>query len=157
MREKTCCFTGHRQLSAAEREQLTPQLERAVRELIEEGVCFFGTGGAVGFDTLAAQTVLRLREIYPQVRLVLVLPCENQAEFWGLYDRAEYDRIKRLADKVVYTARRYTPDCMKARNCHLVDHSGVCIYYLKQYGGGTGYTVGYARRQGLRMICLGEA
>ena len=39
---------------------------------------FYGAGGALGFDTLAAQTVLDMKKEYPQLRLILVLPCEDQ-------------------------------------------------------------------------------
>lgn len=33
-----------------------------VTALIESGICFFGAGGAIGFDTLAAEAVLNLRK-----------------------------------------------------------------------------------------------
>ena len=38
------------------------------------GYLYFGAGGALGFDTLAAQTVLDLKKDYPQIKLILVLP-----------------------------------------------------------------------------------
>ena len=37
---------------------LFPRLERTVINLIKSGVCYFGAGGALGFDTMAAQTIL---------------------------------------------------------------------------------------------------
>ncbi len=154
MRDKTCCFTGHRQLPLYELDVLEARLERTVRRLIGEGYVYFGAGGALGFDTLAAQTVLRLREEYPHIRLILVLPFEGQADAWKAEDRRRYDEIKRQADKVVYMEQQYTEDCMKRRNRHLVDHSAVCVCYLVQYGGGTGYTVQYAEKQGIEVIRL---
>ena len=62
MKSKTCCFTGHRILSAEQSQALAGRIERAVRLLYARGVCYFGAGGALGFDMLAAETVLRLRE-----------------------------------------------------------------------------------------------
>ena len=66
----------------------------------------------------------------------------------------EYERIKALADKVVYTSQEYTKGCMHKRNRHLVDHSSVCVCYLTKKDGGTAYTVDYAERQGLEVINL---
>ena len=52
---------------------------------------FCGAGGALGFDTLAAQTVLEMKKEYPQLRLILVLPCENQTRGWHSEDIAVYE------------------------------------------------------------------
>jgi len=120
--------------------------------LYQKGVRFYGAGGALGFDCLAAQTVLRLRESCPGMKLILVLPCLTQTRGWRLEDIAEYERIKSQADKIVYTAQQYTPGCMHRRNRHLVDHSGVCVCYLTKESGGTAYTVNYAKRHGVEII-----
>ncbi len=152
MRERTCCFTGHRRMTAAEREYLTPWLEHTVTELIKQGIVYFGVGGAIGFDTLAAKTVLRLRHRFPQIRLILVLPCEDMTARWTAYEREQLEDIIRRADKVVYMAKNYTPDCMKQRDRHLVDHSSVCVAWLTHYGSGTGYTVEYAKRCGVKLL-----
>lgn len=69
---------------------------------------------------------------------------------------AEYEHIKTQADKVVYTAQQYTPDCMHKRNRHLVDNSGICVCYLTSVSGGTHYTVSYAEKQGLEVINIAQ-
>lgn len=149
---KTCCFTGHRSLSHEEKLKAAVRLRRVIEEQIKAGVVFYGAGGARGFDALAAQTVLDMKKEYPQLRLILVLPCEGQTRGWRSEDIAVYEDIKRRSDKVVYVSREYTPDCMNRRNRHLVDYSGTCICYLTRSAGGTAYTVDYARRKGLRII-----
>lgn len=121
-------------------------------EAIEQGYRYFGTGGALGFDTLAAQTVLELKNKYPEIKLILVLPCENQTQGWERADIEEYERIKAAADKVVYTSKAYYSGCMHKRNRHLVDNSSLCICYLTEQSGGTAYSVNYARSQGLKII-----
>ena len=125
-------------------------------EAIEQGYRYFGCGGALGFDTLAAQTVLRLQEIYPEIRLILVLPCRDQTRGWKQADVAEYDRIMKAADKVTYTSEQYYSGCMHKRNRHLVDNSSLCMCYLTEQSGGTAYTVNYARSQGLKIINVAE-
>ena len=153
MREKTCCFTGHRELPAGWSQwKLATKLEKTIIEQINSGIRFFGVGGALGFDTLAAQTVLRLKKKYPDIKLILVLPCVDQTRGWPTEDVEEYERIKSRADKVVYTSQEYTQGCMHKRNRHLVDHSSVCVCYLAKESGGTAFTVNYAKKQGLEVI-----
>ena len=125
MREKTCCFTGHRQIPPGVRKRIADKLESVIVGLYQRGVRFYGAGGALGFDTLCAQAVIRLRENCPGMKLILVLPCLTQTRGWRPEDIAEYERIKALADKVVYTAQQYTPGCMHKRNRHLVDRKSV--------------------------------
>lgn len=152
MREKTCCFTGHRKIPPEERTEITNRLERVITALYQQGVRYYGAGGALGFDALAAGTVIRLRESCPDTKLILVLPCLTQTRGWRPEDVTEYERIKAQADKVVYTAQQYTRGCMHRRNRHLVDNSSVCVCYLTKDSGGTAYTVGYAKKQKLQII-----
>ena len=107
LKEKTCCFTGHRVIPARVLPALAGELEQTLRRLIGEGVRYFGAGGALGFDTLAAETVLRLKGEYPDVRLILVLPCRDQTRGWKETDVRRYRDIASRADKVVYTAEHY--------------------------------------------------
>jgi hypothetical protein len=41
---------------------------------------------------------------------------------------------------------------MHKHNRHLVDRSSVCVCYQTRHGGGTAYTVNYARAHGLAII-----
>lgn len=156
MRTKTCCFTGHRRLPENQRDDIAKRLEDTVVSLIQSGYLYFGAGGALGFDTVCALAVLRLRQRYPKIKLILVLPCVSQADKWRSEDATVYQKIMRQADKVVYTSQEYTRDCMFKRNRHLVDNSSVCICYLEKASGGTAYTVEYARKRGLQIINLAE-
>ncbi len=77
---KSACFTGHRSFTGD-----TTNLEARLYDILErainkESVKDFYVGGAVGWDELAAQTVLKLREIYPQIELHLILPCSNEEQ-----------------------------------------------------------------------------
>ena len=58
----------------------------------------------MGFDTLAAQTVIELKKDFPQIKLILVLPCKEQTLKWSAKDIAEYERNKEKADKIKYTS-----------------------------------------------------
>ncbi|WP_343252362.1 SLOG family protein [Ligaoa zhengdingensis] len=150
----TCCFTGHRALPPEEIPAIKKRLEDAVADVIGRGADTFLAGGALGFDTLAAQTVLAMRAQHPQTRLILVLPCRDQAKFWGPADREAYEWVKAGADRVIYTAQTYRRDCMHLRNRYLAEHSDCCICYLTQPAGGTRYTVAACRARGLPVLNL---
>ena len=79
----TCCFTGHRVIAPEVRDQLTAILDRRLQALYDVGFVEFRAGGALGFDTLAAERVLLLRERHPDCRLVLMLPCRDQSKYWS--------------------------------------------------------------------------
>lgn len=151
MKERTCCFTGHRLINRSDFDSIKAEVKKAVIALINKGVIFFGAGGALGFDTIAAESVLELKESFPQIKLILVLPCKNQTRGWSDYDVKRYKDILRRADKVVYVSEHYYDGCMQKRNRHLVDNSGYCICYLKRNSGGTAYTVNYAIKNGLTV------
>lgn len=154
MRDKTACFTGHRKIPFEQTEAIKQRLKEAIVDLINNGYCFFGAGGALGFDTMAAQAVLSLKAQYPHIRLILVLPCLTQTSHWSDRDKKLYKSIKQQSDKVVYTSLAYTPGCMYKRNRHLIDNSSVCICYQMEATGGTAFTVNCARKRGLLVIDL---
>ena len=155
-RKITACFTGHRKIPSNEISTVKKKLNETISSSIEKGYRYFGAGGAVGFDTIAAQVVLELKEKYPNVKLILVLPCPNQTRGWNEADVVEYEKIKNEADKVVYTSDHYFRGCMQKRNRHLVDNSSLCICYLTDSTGGTAYTVKYAVQNGLIVVNIAE-
>lgn len=154
MKKQTCCFTGHRKIPLEQYESIAERLKSEIIDLIHQGVIYFGVGGALGFDTMVAQAVLALREIYPQIKLILVLPCRTQTHGWSEADKIIYESIKKSCNKYVYISDAYTCDCMYKCNRHLVDYSNYCICYLTKRSGGTAYTVAYAKRNGLTVINL---
>ncbi len=151
-----CCFTGHREIPAGELRCLKKRLKAKIAELAEEGCLSFFAGGAQGFDTLAAETVLSLKKKYP-LRLSLLLPCRDQAKHWEETDVRRYHKILNKADEVSYLSEHYTKFCMHVRNRALVDASSVCIAYMTDASkGGTAYTVRYAEKKGILVYNLAE-
>lgn len=74
---RSICFTGHRHIVRAELPALLKELRRVLETAIPQGFVDFYAGGALGWDTYCAQTVLDLREEYPCIALHLVLPCSR--------------------------------------------------------------------------------
>ena len=150
--EQTCCFTGHRIIANEKKKAIFNKTREAVISLIEKGVRFFGVGGAIGYDTIAAHVILLLKEQYPFIKLIVVCPCKNQDLKWNEVDKRVYRDILNSADKVVVLADTYYDGCMQARNRHLVDNSKYCICYLEHMHGGTYNTVKYAQKDNKKAI-----
>ena len=58
MKEKTCCFSGHRIIPREKKDEIIFNTKAAIMKLIELGITYFEAGGAIGYDTIAAQLVL---------------------------------------------------------------------------------------------------
>ena len=146
-----CAFSGHRVIPEEAVEPLRRLLREKIASLTAEGVCGFLCGGAMGFDTLAAEMVLEARSRFPEVTLTLALPCPEQADRWPYRARQHYEAIRDAADEVVYVSESYTRFCMMQRNRYLVDHASVLVCYLTGTSGGTAGTVKYALQKGVAV------
>ena len=155
-RIETVCFTGHRSIPRADALLLPTRLKACLEVLISRGAYRFRTGGATGFDTVAALCVLELKEKYPHIALELKLPCRDQTKNWRPEDKTVYDYILTQAESAEYITDVYTSWCMHERNRRLVDGSQVCIAYLTESRGGTAFTYNYALTKNLEVINIAE-
>ena len=149
MNNKICSFSGHRAIPSAIEPQLRFLLRQRIAALAAAGCTGFLCGGAVGFDTLAAEEVLAERILRPEVTLSLALPCPNQDRSWSAAARRRFRRILDEADETILVSREYHRFCMQQRNRFMVDHSSRLICYLTEESGGTAFTVRYALKAGI--------
>lgn len=153
--EKACSFTGHRALPQGKGREIERRLEDVTAKLYHHrGVRRFASGGALGFDLLAAETVLRLRAVLPDVELLMALPFPDYDRFWPYRDILRARSIVDRADGVVYVQKEGASGGYFARNRFLIDHATVCVAYLNKMSGGTFYTVNYARERGVEVVNL---
>jgi len=151
--DQSCCFTGHRIVERAD--DIENRLFCEVETLINsKGVNTFWAGGALGFDTLAAECVLALKGKYPFIKLCLALPCKTQSAKWSEREKLRYNAILEKSDRVCYVSEEYTSGCMHKRNDYMVSHSRYCVCYLRHSMGGTFYTVNRAKQQARELIEL---
>lgn len=156
MTNLTCAFSGHRQINISHCALLPARLSEVTDMLIASGVKRFLSGGAMGFDLIAADAVLSKRDQGADISLSMYLPCIDQAERWGLALRQEYERILSLADEVVYVSKEYTRFCMHERNRRLVDDSEILLCYLTRERGGTASTKEYAEARQRKIINIAD-
>lgn len=153
MKETTCCFTGHRNIPRGELPLVVSRVREQALRLLDLGYDTFLVGGAIGFDMLAAEVLLDLREKEGRaLRLVSVLPFQNWRDRWNDADKEREDRILEKSDEISFSRLKITRQCYLDRDRKMVDASSVCVAYCTRHSGGTAYTVRYALKQGVRAI-----
>ena len=126
---RACCGFGHRQVF----ENITEQLEKAVKYATDQGCKTFYTGAMGDFDSLFSSAVRKAKINHSDIKLICVKPYmtqdinENGDYLYSLYD----DIIipTELAD-VHYKA------AITRRNQWIIQNSDmVIIYTVRNYGG----------------------
>ncbi len=180
-KEKTICFTGHRENSVIpyRGEQIyygitlrTVQLMlfRYIDMAVESGYRSFISGLAAGTDLWAAKYILGKKHSDSSIRLIGVMPYLRHAERFSDRYRELLADVERGADMllttntdplVVYGKSRSegntSPDLYRARNYYMVDNASAVISYFNEgsYKSGTSQTLNYAVRQGLKIRRFG--
>ena len=115
----------------------------------------FVSGMALGFDMLAAEEVIKLKEELKGVKLVAVIPYRGQSGRWAPHQRERYQRILNEVDEEVVLSEGYYNGCLLKRNDYMLAHaSGIIAYYDGKPTGGTFYPCRKARLKGLDIINL---
>ena len=151
---RSCSFTGHRDIAPGHFESLSELVLRGIEYVYGKGVRDFYTGGALGFDTMAAKAVIMFRMAHPEVRLHLLLPCKGQSDNWSRGQQEVYDFIMSEADDCEYVAEDYYKGCMRARNRRLAECCDVLIAYSGRAGSGSAQTVRFAKELGKEVYNL---
>ncbi len=124
MKEKTCCFFGHRKID--DTVELRTKLYGTIEKLIvDENIDIFLFGSKSDFNSLCHDLVTKIREKYPHIIRVYV-----RAE----YPFVDENYIKYLLEDYEDT---YFPEHMVSagkasyieRNQYMIDKSSVCVVY----------------------------
>ena len=157
---KTCAFTGYRPSKMpwgydetdARCVEFRFRLRESLEYLIGKGYTDFMSGGALGFDQMAARIVLSLREKYPWVRLIMVIPFNGQADKWSREQRGRWLEIIEASDRVIRINHRYDKGVFFQRNHYMVENADLLLAAFDGQPGGTAGTVAYAKRHGVRVV-----
>ena len=164
---KSCCFTGYRpqkfpfsldDTTTKEYKKFENKLIDAVFSLPDEGCYTFYCGMAMGFDIIAAETVLLLQTICKKatVSLICAVPFKGQANSFNKEWKSRYDEVISKADSVVLVSDEYHQGCYAKRNKFMVDNSDFVITWFDGKPGGTANTLKYAKEKGKRIININE-
>ena len=151
---RACSFTGHRAIKRNHLDSIDELVFRSIAYAYGKGCRTFYSGGAIGFDTIAARQVIRFRMTHRDVKLVMLIPCKNQCEKWSLEQKEMYNYCLGAADTVIYLSMEYTKDCMRDRNEKLVCVADVVIAYVNRNESGAAQTVRMAIKSGKTVYNL---
>lgn len=152
-RGKSIAFTGHRIIPLVRQEEVRARLTTTVAFACKSGMTRFYCGMALGFDLMAAEVVLSLKEQFPDIRLIAVVPFSGQSDRWDSSEQERYHRILAKTDMVVVLSGNYFRGCLLWRNNYMLSHScGVIAYYDGKPQGGTFYTVRKAERMEMEVV-----
>lgn len=148
-------FTGHRLLPFGKPEYLKEQIKNAIIEYYAEGIHNYFCGMAMGFDLLAAETIMSLKNELANLHLTAVVPYRNQYERWHMRDQVRYMAIIDKADRVIILSEQYFNGCLLRRNDYMLSHSSRLIAYFNgKPQGGTFYTYRKAQSKGMPVTNL---
>ena len=149
----TAAFTGHRFIDASQKEHVKKLLSNAVLDAYGHGIRNFISGFAIGFDMMAAEEVVSLKQTYPDITLTAAVPFKGQACRFNFYDRKRYDRLLEMADEVIVLSESYYPRCFLERDVFMVKNSSLLIAnYDGRRKGGTFYTIERAKEQSIPVV-----
>ena len=149
----TAAFTGHRWYDSSRKHSVRKRIEECVREAYRNGITNFISGMAIGFDLLAAEVVLSLKQECPAITLTAALPFGEQASRFNERNKSRYYKCLSQADDIVILSNDYTAKCYLERDRFMVEHSSLLIAcYDGRNKGGTFWTVNYAARTGKNVI-----
>lgn len=152
-RSLSISFTGHRHI--ANYVDTEKKVENAIRLCYRNGQRFFYAGGAIGFDTMAAEAVLRLKEELTDVVLIIVVPFPQQDSLFNDSYRQRYLHILDMADEVITISNSFSNFAYLKRNDYMISHSSQLIAYWDEVSlGGTSYTVRKACEKKLTIYNL---
>lgn len=163
IREKTVCFTGHRSERLPKGEALDglrQRLSNEIEKAVTDGYDTFLFGGAYGFDLMAAEEVIKKKVLIDlqnpkPIRLIAIIPFEEQAVRFSVADHERYYEIMPKCNEVITLNTRYNSQCYAQRNQYMVDRSNrIICCWNGQVVSGTAQTVRMAQKQNLEIVNL---
>ncbi|MBP3360561.1 MAG: DUF1273 family protein [Clostridia bacterium] len=133
-------FCGHGNVQYSD--EIRESLYTIIEDLIKQGADEFLLGGYGSFDLMAAHTVKSLKEKYPYIESVLVVPYINRGFDKDLYDCSEYPPIENVPKRFA----------ILKRNEWMVRSADVIVAYISHDWGGAAKTLSYASHKKKRII-----
>jgi len=140
----TATFIGHRDCFDISKDAI----KQKIVELIEHGYSVFTNGAMGNFDLLCAKCVYELKQIYPQIKNIVVIPYLSfKIPFQEYFDEVVYPEG---------FEKYHFKSAIVKRNRYLVDNATASICYVKYSFGGAIETFKYAEKKGIAIINLAK-
>lgn len=145
-KDKTTVFIGHSDCPLSV-EDIIPFVEQEIMN----GVDTFLNGGQGAFDRIAAGAVCKLKEKYPHIKNILVIPYHN----FRIFDKALFDEII-TPDNSNSVSYRGFKTAIPKRNSYLIENSYAAICYVNHISAGAYKTYQLAKKKKLRIINISD-
>ena len=139
--DKTVVFIGHSDCPLTA-EQIIPYVEREILS----GARFFINGGQGAFDRAAARAVLLLKQRYPEIRNILVIPYHN----FKIFDETLFDEV--ISPNISYQSNLAYKSAIPKRNNWMVKNASVAICYISHISGGAYKTYQQAKKVKKKIV-----
>ena len=144
-RKRRCCFTGHRpQKLTRPVDDIKVDLENEILCTIKEGYTTFITGMTYGTDIWAGNIVVRLKDRFPELKLIAAVPFPGFADKWTDEWQQKYEKLLKAADFVKVVCTDNSNTACQIRNQWMINHSSKLIAVYDGKAGGTRNTIQYA-------------
>lgn len=140
----TVTFCGHGKIYYDE--SVRQELIKTAETLINDGADTFLLGGYGQFDGLCASILTGLKEKYPYIKIIPVIPYLNRDYYMKDYDESLYPPLENVPRKF----------CISRRNQWMVEKSDVLVCYIQNTFGGAYNTYCHAKRKNKKIINLYE-
>ncbi|MCD8143992.1 MAG: DUF1273 domain-containing protein [Oscillospiraceae bacterium] len=162
IREKSCCFTGHRPDKLPWRtneldwrcQVLKGWMAQTVEQAWLDGYRHFICGMALGCDLYFCEAVLDFQVNHPEVRLEAAIPFPGQAERWPPAQQRRWKSLVNQCSFQTVIQPAYDRGCMLRRDRYMVSRSSRIIAVYNGTPGGTMQTLAYAMQNRLEIIRL---
>lgn len=141
IKEKTCCFFGHREVTHNIKDKLIAIIEKLITE---DNVTEFYVGHQGQFDWMVYSVLKELKAKYPQIRFTVVLaymPDEYKRELYG-EDTLFPDGLENVPKKFA----------ISKRNDWMIQQSGFAVCYVHKITGGAAKFREKAEKKVLKVI-----
>lgn len=128
-------FCGHGDLGISD--EVKKWLYEVVEKTIKDGATTFYLGGYGHFDFLAGVVVTELKEKYPHIQRVLVIPYLDRDYDMKHYDSSYYPSLENVPKRFA----------ISKRNQAMVNEADVVISYVVHSWGGAAKTLEYAQKK----------
>ena len=141
IKEKTCCFFGHREVTHNIKDKLIAIIEKLITE---DNVTEFYVGHQGQFDWMVYSVLKELKAKYPQIRYTVVLaymPDEYIRELYG-EDTLFPDGLENVPKKFA----------ISKRNDWMIQQSEIAVCYVHKITGGAAKFREKAEKKVLKVI-----
>ena len=166
MIHKSLCFTGHRKVPGrgyGEWQGIPEIVSAVILSSYQKGFRNYYCGGAIGFDTIAAYAVIAAKKVYPDIKLIMVIPFKNQPCKWPPDPQAKYNETLAQADSVIFVDKEcgltdignYSAAKMFLRNEYMVNKCNAVVACISNTAtSGSKHCILYAKSKNKPILTI---